>query len=122
MNALEHEPAIVHHDLRTSDAQAAAQLLYFTSSSLTADDGTLIFIGESHGNPGLWACEIASGHVQPLTNSGQGYLKSYVNFDGQPNKGFGKASVSLDPKYRCAYFIEGRTIRCADLDRNERVL
>src|SRR5436190_21646907 len=115
MNALEHEPAIVHEDLRTSDARAAAQLLYFTSSSLTADDDTLVFIGESHGSPALWACDIASGNAQPLTDNSRGYLKSYVFFDGQPNRGFGKASVSLDPNFRCAYYIEGTTLRCVVL-------
>jgi hypothetical protein len=123
MNVLEHEPAIVHGDLRTSDARAGAQLLYFTSSSLTADDGTLVFIGDSHGNPSLWMCALASGQVTPLMNSAQGgYLKSYVYFNGQPNRGFGKASVSLDPRFRRAYYIEGTTLRCVDLDRNERAL
>jgi hypothetical protein len=122
MNALEHEPAIVHEDLRTSDARAAAQLLYFTSSSLTADDDTLVFIGESHGSPALWACDIASGNAQPLTDNSRGYLKSYVFFDGQPNRGFGKASVSFDPNFRCAYYIEGTTLRCVDLDGNDRAL
>jgi len=123
MNVLEHEPAIVHGDLRSSDVRAAAQLLYFTSSSLTADDQTLVFIGECHGNPSLWMCDLASGQAMPLMNVAQGgHLKSYVYFDGQPKRGFGKASVSLDPKFRCAYYIEGTTVRCVDLDRNQRDL
>jgi hypothetical protein len=37
-------------------------------------------------------------------------LKSYVYFDGQPYRGFGKASVSLHAPTGTVYFIQGRTV------------
>ena len=118
MTVLEHEPVRVHEQ----SGDVAAQLLYFTSSSLAADDATLIFIGEAEGNPSLWRCDLASGRVQRLVNNWQGHLKSYVYFDGRRNEGFGKASVSLDPVRQLIYFIHGIELRCVDLNRGERVL
>jgi hypothetical protein len=118
MMALEHEPVRVHEELRDVDAQ----LLYFTSSSLTADDATGVFIGQGEGNPSLWRCDLASGRAKRLVNNWQGYLKSYVYFDGRPNEGFGKASVSLDPERGLVYFMHGVELRCVDVNGDERVL
>lgn len=100
----------------TEPAGAGDQLLYFTSSSLAADDRTAVFIREIDGHPNLWACDLATAHARPLTNNTSGYLKSYVYFDGRPHQGFGKASVSLDPASGLVYFIQGDELRCVDLD------
>jgi hypothetical protein len=118
MTVLEHEPVRVHEEMRDVDAQ----LLYFTSSSLTADGATVVFIGESAGNPSLWRCDLASGHTKRLVNNWQGYLKSYVYFDGRPNEAFGKASVSLDERRGLVYFIHGVELRCVDMNGDSRVL
>ena len=92
----------------TRPVGAGDQLLYFTSSSLTADDSTAVFIREQIvGSPDLWACGVSSGKAWPIDLSDDGYLKSYVYFDGQRNKGFGKASVSLDPHSGRVYYIRG---------------
>src|SRR5688572_4723818 len=98
------------------------QLLYFTSSSLAADDMSAVFIREIDHNPNLFACDIASGETRPLTHNARGYLKSYVYFDGRPNEGFGKASVSLDPHTGRVYFLQGLDLRCVDLSGNARTL
>ena len=98
------------------------QLLYFTSSSLTADDRTLIFISDRSGNANLVRRDLATGHERQLTWNEEGYLKSYVYFDGEPYAGFGKASVSLDARHGIAYYLQGRQIRSVDLDGRERVL
>jgi hypothetical protein len=103
-------------------AGAGDQLLYFTSSSLTADDRTVVFIREIDGHPNLFACDLATSQARPLTHNASGSLKSYVYFDGRPHEGFGKASVSLDPITGRVYYIQGDELRCVDLDGNTRTL
>ena len=98
------------------------QLLYFTSSSLTADDRHLVFISDRTGNPNLVTRDLATGMERQLTTNTAGVLKSYVYFDGLPYRGFGKGSVSLDSKNGVVYFIEGREIRSVTLDGRQRVL
>ena len=99
----------------TEPAGAGDQLLYFTSTSLTADDGTAVLIRQVDGHPNLVACDLATGTTRPLTHNASGYLKSYVYFDGRPNEGFGKASVSLDPGTGRAYYLQGLQLRCVDV-------
>jgi hypothetical protein len=106
----------------TEPTGAGDQLLYFTSSSLTADDRTIVFIREIEGHPNLWACDVASGTARPLTDNSRGYLKSYVYFDGRANEGLGKASVSLDPLSGQVYYLEGLGIRCVDLSGDVRTI
>lgn len=90
---------------------AGDQLLYFTSSSLTTDDSTAVLIREqTAGSPGLWACAVPGGKAWPIDLNEGGFLKSYVYFDGQPNRGFGKASVSLDPLSGRIYYIRGLNV------------
>ena len=101
---------------------AGDQLLYFTSSSLTADDRTVVFIREIDGHPNLWACDLSTGQARSLTENASGYLKSYVYFEGRPHEGFGKASVSLDPASGRVYYIQGDALRCVDLAGNDRTL
>ena len=90
-----------------------SQLLYFTSSSLTADDRTVILIREIDGDPMLWARDLSREKSWSVHLNQHGYLKSYVYFDGRPNEGFGKASVSLDASSGRVYFIHGREVRTA---------
>jgi len=98
------------------------QLLYFTSSSLTADDRHLVFISDRTGNPNLFTRDLITGKELQLTTNAEGILKSYVYFDGQPYRGFGKGSVSLDSKNGVVYFIQGREIRSVTLAGQQRML
>ena len=98
------------------------QLLYFTSSSLTADDRRLVFISDRTGNPNLFTCDLTTGNERQLTTNTDGILKSYVYFDGQPYRGFGKGSVSLDPRTGVVYYIQGRQVCAVTLDGRQKVL
>jgi hypothetical protein len=98
------------------------QLLYFTSPSLTANDKHLVFISDRTGNPNLFTRDLVTGAERQLTTNTEGVLKAYVYFDGTPYRGFGKGSVSLDPKSGTTYFIQGREIRAVTLDGRQRVL
>src|SRR5262249_42435116 len=57
-----------------------------------------------------------------LTSNDEGTLKSYVYFGGTPYRGFGKASVCLDPHRGVAYYVQGRELRAVDVEGTERVL
>jgi hypothetical protein len=94
---------------------ANEQLLYFTSSSLVADDSQLVFISDRTGNPNLFTRDLGTGREVQVTRNETGYLKSYVYFDGYPYRGFGKASVSLHASSGTIYYIEGRDIRRVDI-------
>ena len=100
----------------TAPDGAGDQLLYFTSSSVCGDDRILVFIREVDGNPNLWACNAETGANGQFTHNRDGYLKSYVYFDGRPGTGFGKASVSLHARSGMSYFVQGRNIVRADVD------
>lgn len=100
---------------RVSRHQGAnEQLLYFTSSSLRADDCGLVFISDRTGHPNLFTLDLVSGREVQLTRNETGSLKSYVYFDGIPYRGLGKASVSLHSGSGTVYYIEGRDIRRVD--------
>lgn len=98
------------------------QLLYFTSTSLLADDTGLVFISDRDGNPNLFHLDLASGRQRQLTDNHEGTLKSYVYFSGSPYRGFAKASVSLDADRGIAYFIQGRQVRAVDLEGRQQVI
>lgn len=98
------------------------QLLYFTSTSLAADDSRLVFISDQSGHPNLWDMELQSGKRRQLTFNSEGALKSYVYFDGIPYRGFGKASVSFHALSGTLYYIQGREIRKVGPDGNESTL
>src|SRR5580698_10178825 len=87
------------------------QLLYFTSTSLLADNRGLVFSSDRTGHPNLFFLDSKSGMDRQLTRNTEGHLKSYVYFDGHPYRGFGKASISLDPERGIAYYIQGRENR-----------
>ncbi len=108
---------------RVTTAPAAnEQLLYFTSSSLLANDSRLVYISDRTGHPNLWMRDLISGSDTLLTDNAEGFLKSYVYFDGAPYKGFGKASVSLHPASGTVYYIQGTEIRKIEADGNIRTL
>lgn len=98
------------------------QLLYFTSSSLTSDDKTLIFLSDRTGNPNIFGRNLVTGEEKQLTDNKDGTLKSYVYFCGNEYKGLGKASVSVDSKNGKIYYLQGMNICCTDLFGNIRVL
>lgn len=98
------------------------QLLYFTSSSLAADDRRLVVISDRSGHPNLVVRDLATGTDRPLTHNTEGALKSYVYFNGNPYRGFGKASVSLHAASGTVYYLQGREIRRLDADGRERTL
>ena len=98
------------------------QLLYFTSTSLLADDRHLVVISDRTGHPNLFCVDMETGCERQLTFGEQGFLKSYVYFDGRPYEGFGRASVSLHPQSGTVYYIQGREIRAVDIQGNMRVL
>lgn len=98
------------------------QLLYFTSSSLSADDRYLFTISDQTGDFNIFVTDLLTGEQKQMTNNKDGYLKSYVYFDGKDHKGFGRASVSLDCKNKMIYYIQGNDICSADMDGNIRVI
>lgn len=106
----------------TQSTQANEQLLYFTSSSLTSDDRQLVFISDRTGDVNLFVRDLATGTERLLTHNTEGMLKSYVYFNGSPYRGLGKASISLDPARHLVYYLQGREIRCADLNGSVRTL
>lgn len=111
----------MYNECLTQDSKANDQLLYFTSSSLTKDD-KLVFISDRTGHPNLFVKDLDNGQTKQLTFNEEGYLKSYVYFDGNEYQGFGKASVSLDPERGNIYYIQGRNICRVNTVGESRVL
>ena len=106
----------------TPGAKGNDQLLYFTTPSQTADSRHLVFISDRMGDPNLFSRDLQTGEERQLTANTEGVLKSYIYFDGQPYRGLGKASVSLDVDRGVVYYIQGRQICAATLDGGRRVL
>lgn len=107
---------------QTHHPQHNEQLLYFTSSSLWADDRHLVFLSDRTGHPNIFLRGMDSGEEVPMSRNTDGYLKSYVYFDGQPYQGLGKASISLDSRTGTVFFIQGRHVCRADSSGETRVL
>ena len=106
----------------TACPEANEQLVYFTSTSLLADDRRLVFISDRSGQPNVFLRDMKTGAERQLTANTEGVLKSYVYFDGTPYCGFGKASVSVDAQREVVYYIQGRQIRAVDANGAQRVL
>lgn len=112
---------LLHGCQRLTDGRANDQLLYFTSPSLTADDQTLVFLSDRdspvakasdpRAQVNLYALDRASGAVRRLSDNQQGYLRSYVYFEGLPYQGLGMASPCLHPASGDLYYIQGRQLR-----------
>lgn len=106
----------------TANAQSNDQLLYFTSTSLISDDRHLVILSDRTGDPNIFMRDMKTGKERQLTFNTEGFLKSYVYFDGNPYQGLGKASISLDPVNAVVYFIQGRKICAVDTAGRLRVL
>ena len=106
----------------TGHEGANRQLLYFTSTSLSENDKILFFISDHAGHPNIFFRHLKTGEEKQLTFNCEGTLKSYVYFDGNENRGLGKASISLDPVKGKVYYIQGKDICCVDMMGNDRVL
>lgn len=98
------------------------QLLYFTSSSLLKNDDGLIFISDRTGNPNLFYLDLVTKTEKQLTFNEDGYLKSYVYFDGNVQKGLGKASICLHSGSGTIFYIHGNDICRTDLSGNTKIL
>ena len=98
------------------------QLLYFTCSSLSADDERIYLISDRDGHPNVWMHDMFRGTDRKLTDNQKGILKSYVYFDGTQDEGLGKASVCLDYIRERIYYIQDDKICRSDRDGNIRVL
>ena len=107
---------------QTHNLQANEQLLYFTSSSLWADNRHLVFLSDRNGHPNIYLRNMATGEEMALSENHEGFLKSYVYFDGNPYQGLGKASVSLDPVSGAVYYLQGRQVCRVDGSGKIRVL
>jgi len=105
----------------TTHQTANDQLLYFTSSSLLPD-GRVVVISDRSGSPNLFVVNPATGDRKQLTTNDEGYLHSYVYFDGAKNRGLGKASISLHTPSGAIYYLQGRDVCCVDTDGHRRVL
>ena len=106
----------------TDDRHFDTQLLYFTCSSLSADDQRLYIISNRDGHPNVFVKDLHSGEERQLTHNEKGILKSYVYFDGTLNEGLGKASVCLDSQRDIIYFIQDDCICKVGLDGKVVVL
>ena len=92
------------------------QLLYFTCSSLSADDRRIYLISDRDGSPNVYVRNLEDCSEHQLTQNRNGILKSYVYFDGNSGKGLGKASVCLDSQRDTVYFIQDNRICKVGLD------
>jgi oligogalacturonide lyase len=103
-------------------SEANGQLLYFTSTSLLADDQRIVYLSDRTGQPNIFLRDLRTGKDKQLTFNTEGFLKSYVYFDGLPYRGLGRASVSVDAQRGVVYFIQGRKICAVDTNGVQRVL
>ena len=102
--------------------QYDTQMLYFTCSSLSADDKRIYLISDRTGSPNVVVRDLATGEEKVITDNTAGYLKSYVYFDGEFNRGLGKASVCLDCERDVIYYIQDDEIRKVTPDGTITVL
>ena len=96
------------------------QLLYFTSPSLARGGKQVCYTGGRTGHPNLYTLNLETGEERQLTFQSEGMLRSYVYFDGQPFRGLGKASVSLDVAGGLLYYLQGQAVRRVSLEGEGR--
>jgi len=102
--------------VKVTESHYHDQLLYFTSSSISDSDDVVVFISDRTGNPNVFKKDLKTGFEKQLTSNGEGTLKSYVYFNGNPYQGLGKASISFDSKRGLIYYIQGMKLCCVDLE------
>lgn len=100
---------------RWTDGSATDQHLYFTSSSVTADDRWLVFISDRDGDPNLYAVDRSDGGIHRLSDNRSGLLHSYVYPRGGPT-GLSKASPCLDHDRNRLYYVRDDVVVAYDLD------
>lgn len=93
--------------------------LYFTSNSFSEDNESIMFISNCDQNSNIFKISLLDGEAQQLTDNQDGYLKSYVYYDGNLFRGLGKASVSYNPGTNQVLYIVGREVRILDVDSLE---
>lgn len=98
------------------------QLLYFTSSSILKNNSGIVFISDRTGHPNLFHLDFDTSIEHQLTYQSEGYLRSYVYFDGRPYNGFGKASISLDSERGIIYYLQGNKVMKVWLDGTQQEL
>jgi len=107
----------------TGDVRRPAQLLYFTTSSVTTDARHLVAVRESaDGHPNIVSVNLKTNVERELTNNRDGTLKSYVYFRGNPLRGLGKASINLDAVRGIVYYLQGNDLCAVNFSRKRRVL
>jgi oligogalacturonide lyase len=100
----------------TQNRDANEQLLYFTSSSLAADDSILWFISDRTGDPNIFRRNLITGEERQLSRNRAGFLKSYVYFNGNPGRGLGLASISTDCRRNRVFFLQDCDLCVAEPD------
>ncbi|MDD3430302.1 MAG: hypothetical protein PHG02_09905 [Oscillospiraceae bacterium] len=110
-----HQKTLHNRVLESGSETFNTQLLYFTTSSLSANDRYLYMICDCKKSPNVVVKDLQTGHHTILTQNKNGVLKSYVYFDKDPQKGLSKASVALDANRNIVYFIQDNTICKVDL-------
>jgi len=98
------------------------QILYFTSPSLLKDDKGLVFIRDCDGSPNIFFKHLETSLEKQLTFNDEGYLKSYIYYNGLKEKGLGKASICLDTHNNIVYYIHGTNICSVDLNGRSRII
>ncbi|WP_186445864.1 oligogalacturonate lyase family protein [Paenibacillus cremeus] len=94
--------------------------LYFTSNSFTADNRHVLYISDlGTGNPNLFKLTLDDGAAVQLTDNRDGYMQSYVYYDGNPYRGLAKASPSFAPVAGKLLYIQGDEARLLDVDTLE---
>ena len=92
------------------------QMLYFTCSSLSADDRYIYLLSDRTGSPNVVVKDLKTGEERVLTDNRKVIMKSYVYFDGTEGEGLSKASVCQDPKRNVVYYIQDNEILKVGLD------
>ncbi len=102
--------------IRWTASAGTDQHLYFTSPSVTADDKWLAFISDRDGHPNLYVIDRHDGgSIRRVTSNTAGLLRSYVYPYGGYS-GLSKASPCLDAAHNRLYYIQDRSVCCAQLD------
>ncbi|TDF89797.1 oligogalacturonate lyase family protein [Paenibacillus piri] len=98
--------------------------LYFTSSSFSADNRHILYISDTGtDSPNLFKLALDNGSAVQLTDNRDGFMKSYVYYDGNPYRGLAKASPSFAPAAGKLLYIQGNEARLLDISSlDERVI
>lgn len=96
------------------------QLLYFHSASFLKDGSGFVFIRTEGQSSNIMLHNLETGNEKALTRFKDKYMKSYIYYDGDPESGLGKASVTFDPESSLVYFLYGRKICSVDLEGDIR--